>query len=111
VKALENAEAIIGTEGVDVPWLGHFDLTASMGIPGQFEHPDYVDAVETLLATATKNGKPFGIMAADAAAGQEALQRGFRCIALGDIWLYQQAVTDGLGALRAAAGARSKRSS
>ena len=111
MKGLENADAIIGTEGVDLAWLGHFDLTVSMGIPGQFEHPEYVDAVETLLATATKNGKPFGIMAANAAAGQEALQRGFRCIALGDIWLYQQAVTDALGSLRTAAGGRSKQSS
>jgi 2-keto-3-deoxy-L-rhamnonate aldolase RhmA len=111
VKGLENADAIIGTEGVDLAWLGHFDLTVSMGIPGQFEHPEYIDAVKTLLATATKNGKAFGIMAANAAAGQEALQRGFRCIALGDIWLYQQAVTDALGSLRTAAGGRSKQSS
>jgi 2-dehydro-3-deoxyglucarate aldolase/4-hydroxy-2-oxoheptanedioate aldolase len=106
VKALENAEAIVATEGVDVPWLGHFDLTASMGIPGQFEHPDYIAAVDKLLAAAAAENKPFGIMAANASAACDALQRGFRCIALGDLWLYQQAVTDALGAVRSAAAER-----
>lgn len=106
VKAVENADAIIGTDGVDVVWLGHFDLTASMGMPGRFDHPRYVAAVDTLLAAAERHGKPFGIMAANAAAGREALARGFRCIALGDLWVYQQAMTEGIGALRDAAAGR-----
>jgi 2-dehydro-3-deoxyglucarate aldolase/4-hydroxy-2-oxoheptanedioate aldolase len=42
---LANVEAIAAVEGVDVVWLGHFDLTNSMGIPGQFDHPDYRTAV------------------------------------------------------------------
>jgi 2-dehydro-3-deoxyglucarate aldolase/4-hydroxy-2-oxoheptanedioate aldolase len=109
VKALENAEAIIGTAGVDIPWLGHFDLTASMGIPGQFDHPDYIEAVDRLLAAAAASNKPFGIMAASAAAACDALERGFRCIALGDLWLYQQAVTDALGAVRSAIAERVSR--
>lgn len=103
VTAVENADAIIGTEGVDIPWLGHFDLTASMGIPGQFDHPDYVAAVDRLLEAAARHGKPFGLMAANAAAGRDAIERGFRCIAVGDLWIYQQAMTDTIGDLRSAA--------
>lgn len=93
VQGLECADAIIGTEGVDVVWLGHFDLTASMGIPGQFSHPDYLAAVEQLRAAATARGKALGIMVTTAEAGREALGRGFRCIALGDIWVYHDALS------------------
>ena len=38
-RGVENAEAIAAVEGIDVLWIGHFDLTNSLGIPGQFEHP------------------------------------------------------------------------
>lgn len=103
VQGLENADAIIGTEGVDLAWLGHFDLTTSMGIPGQFEHPDYVAAVERLLAVSKACGKALGIMVTTAEAGREALERGFRCFALGDIWIYHQALSEITGSLRAAA--------
>ena len=36
---LENVEAIAAVDGVDVVWLGHFDLTNFLGIPGEFSHP------------------------------------------------------------------------
>jgi 2-dehydro-3-deoxyglucarate aldolase/4-hydroxy-2-oxoheptanedioate aldolase len=103
VQGLENADAIIATEGVDLAWLGHFDLTASMGIPGQFEHPDYLTAVEQLLAASMAHGKPLGIMVTTAEAGREALERGFRCIALGDIWVYHNALSKMTADLRATA--------
>ncbi len=37
---LENVEAIAAVAGVDVLWLGHFDLTNFLGIPGQFRSPE-----------------------------------------------------------------------
>ena len=42
--ALENLDAIAATPGIDVLWIGHFDLTQSMGIVGQFDHPDFQKA-------------------------------------------------------------------
>ena len=38
-SGVENANAIAAVNGVDCLWVGHFDLSASLGIPGQFEHP------------------------------------------------------------------------
>ena len=49
-RGIENIDAIMAVDGIDIGWLGHFDLTASMGIPGQFEHPDFLRAVEALVA-------------------------------------------------------------
>ena len=69
--------------GVDVLWLGHFDLTNFLGIPGQFSHPQYRDAVKRIVAAAKKHGKAAGYMAADEALGREYLGHGFRMIATG----------------------------
>jgi 2-keto-3-deoxy-L-rhamnonate aldolase RhmA len=80
---LDNVEAIAGVDGVDVLWLGHFDLTNFLGIPGQFSHPQYRDAVKRIAAAAKKHGKAAGYMAADEALGGEYLEQGFRMIATG----------------------------
>jgi 2-dehydro-3-deoxyglucarate aldolase/4-hydroxy-2-oxoheptanedioate aldolase len=99
---VENAEAIAALDGVDCLWVGHFDLSCSLGIPGQFEHADYLGAVERVLAAAQRTGKPLGIMAGSRDDGLAALARGFRAIAYGgDLWLYQEALRSGLERLRA----------
>ena len=36
-EGVENAEAIAALPGVDCLWVGHFDLSGSLGVPGQFE--------------------------------------------------------------------------
>jgi 2-keto-3-deoxy-L-rhamnonate aldolase RhmA len=80
---LDNVEAIAAVDGVDVIWLGHFDLTNFLGIPGQFSHPQYRDAVQRIAAAATRHGKSAGYMAASAELGREYLDHGFRMIATG----------------------------
>src|SRR5829696_5221834 len=46
---VENVDAIAAVDGVDVVWLGHYDLTNFLGIPGQFDHPKFHAAVEKLV--------------------------------------------------------------
>lgn len=104
---LENAEAIAAVDGIDCLWIGHFDLTNSLGIPGQFEHPDFLAAVDRVLQVCRQHEKVPGFMASDVAGGQDLLAKGFRALAYGgDLWLYQQALADGLAALREVAGRR-----
>jgi len=43
---IENVEAIMATPGIDVGWMGHYDLTNALGIDGQFDHPRYKAARE-----------------------------------------------------------------
>jgi 2-dehydro-3-deoxyglucarate aldolase/4-hydroxy-2-oxoheptanedioate aldolase len=100
-QGVENADAIAAVDGIDVLWIGHFDLTNSLGIPGQFSHPDYVQAVDHVLAVCQAHGKAAGIMAGTVPSGQASLQQGFRALAYsGDLWLYQLALQQGLDALR-----------
>ena len=56
-RGLQNVEAIAAVPGIDVLWLGHFDLTNFLAIPGNFSHPRYRDAVKRIVAAAQKNGK------------------------------------------------------
>ncbi|MFQ5730853.1 MAG: HpcH/HpaI aldolase/citrate lyase family protein, partial [Planctomycetaceae bacterium] len=98
---LDDVDAIAAVKGVDVLWIGHFDLTNSLGIPGEFEHPEFQAAVDRVLEACRKHDKVPAFMTADAADGQALLDRGFRAIAYGgDLWLYQNALREGLAALR-----------
>jgi 2-keto-3-deoxy-L-rhamnonate aldolase RhmA len=82
-SGLDNVEMIAAVEGVDVLWLGHFDLTNFLGIPGQFSHPEYRSAVTRIVAAARKFGKAAGYMAATPELGREYLGHGYRMIATG----------------------------
>ena len=92
---------IARVEGIDVLWIGHFDLTTSLGIPAQFEHPTYLEAVARVSKACRDHGKIGGFMAADVENAKWLLEQGFRMQAFGgDLWLYQQALQNGLRAVR-----------
>ncbi len=59
-RGIENADAILSTPGMDVGWLGHFDLTNDLGITAAFDHPDFLAAVDQLVAAGKKNAKALG---------------------------------------------------
>ena len=101
VEGLGNVEAIAAVPGIDVLWLGHFDLTNSMGIPGAFEHPDYVAAVARIVRACDDAGKSAGFLATDERSAREAVARGFRMLAFGvDQLMLQHALRAGLSVLR-----------
>ncbi|RME65392.1 MAG: hypothetical protein D6790_01905, partial [Caldilineae bacterium] len=60
-EGLANMEAIASVPGVDCLWVGHFDLTQSMGIPGQFHSPRFLEALAQVVATARAHGLAAGI--------------------------------------------------
>lgn len=100
-QGVENVEAIATTEGIDVLWIGHFDLTNSLGIPGQFNHPTYLRAVERVVAACQRHGKAAGFMVSSPAEGKALLNQGFRILAYwGDLWIYGQALKAGIDAMR-----------
>jgi 2-keto-3-deoxy-L-rhamnonate aldolase RhmA len=107
-RGVENVDAIAAVEGIDCVWIGHFDLTASLGIPAQFDHPDFQRAVDRVVEAGNRHGKAVGIMASGVANAQDWLARGFRAVAYwGDLWIYQQALAQGIAAVRDAAAVAS----
>jgi 2-keto-3-deoxy-L-rhamnonate aldolase RhmA len=100
-SGLENVEAIAAVPGVDVLWLGHFDLSNFLGIPGQFSSPVFQEAIRRIVAAAKKHGKAAGYMAASAALGKEYLGHGFRMLATGtDQGMLQEATRAMLDGMR-----------
>ena len=92
-RGLAEVEAIAATPGIDVLWLGHFDLTNFLGIPGEFESPTYLQAMQTIVAAARRHGKGLGFMAADAGWARRYREFGFNMIAAGlDQTLLQSAI-------------------
>lgn len=49
IEAVENIDAILSVEGIDAAFIGPYDLSASMGITGQFEHSAYLTARDRIL--------------------------------------------------------------
>lgn len=59
--AVEHVEQILAVPGIDVAFVGPADLSQSLGIMGQTEHPRFVGAVERIVAAAQREGKFAGI--------------------------------------------------
>lgn len=98
----ENVDAIAAVAGVDCLWIGHFDLSCSLGIPGEFTHPKFMAAVDRVTAAANRHGKALGRLVTDLDSGLDCAARGFDFLAWqGDVWALQAAVRRGIEDLKA----------
>ena len=82
-RGLEAVEEIAAMDGIDCLWLGHFDLTNFLGIPGEFDNPIYLSAVKRIVAAGRAHGKALGYMAANASSAKAYRAMGFNMIATG----------------------------
>jgi 2-keto-3-deoxy-L-rhamnonate aldolase RhmA len=100
-KGIENADAILATPGIDIGWLGHFDLTSDMGITAQFDHPRFWAAVEKLAAAGKAHGKACGILDGNVDFLQKFAARGYRALGFAtDVAVLRQGYTAGLQQLK-----------
>lgn len=98
---VENAEAIAALDGVDCLWVGHFDLTCSLGIPGQFDHPKFAAAIEAVVSACRNTGTSLGRLVPDVASGVAFYKQGFDFIAYSaDAWILGDALAAGLSGIR-----------
>lgn len=98
VRAFENLEAIVSVPGVDVVWIGHYDLTVSMGIPAQFDHSRLLRAMDELVTVCRKHGVAPGFLPPTQESAAHWIGKGFRMISLGsDIGVF----LDGMRRFRA----------
>ena len=81
--SLENIEEIAAIDGVDCLWVGHFDLTNFLGIPGQFSSDIYLNSIKRVVDAATVNKKSLGIMVNNQDELKMYSDLGFNMIAVG----------------------------
>lgn len=101
VQGVENLDAIAAVQGVDILWVGHYDLTQSMGIVGQFEHPRFLEALAKVPEAARRHGKAAGIQPGSREQAAEWMKLGYNVISYGsDIAVYRGALAGAVAAVR-----------
>ena len=97
---VENVEAIAAVEGIDVLWIGQYDLSLFARHAGAIRTPRWKRPPPASSPRA-EHGKTAGIMPTDVAGGKAVLDQGFRIVAYsGDLWIYQAALRRSLAELR-----------
>ncbi len=81
--ALENVQEIASIDGVDCLWVGHFDLTNFLGIPGDFTCKIYLNAINKIVMAAKAHNKSLGIMVNNRDELEYYSKLGFNIIAAG----------------------------
>ena len=70
-------------DGVDALFVGPLDLSVNMGIPREFNHPDFLDAAQKVVDAANLHNKASGILAFGASEVAATYARGFTLVAIG----------------------------
>lgn len=85
VDGVRRADEILAVPGIDAALIGPYDLSASMNLAGQLNHPQVVAAQQAILDACARHRVPAGIhvVASDPAAVTERIEAGFRFIACG----------------------------
>jgi 2-keto-3-deoxy-L-rhamnonate aldolase RhmA len=109
-EGVRNADKIAALPGVDCLWVGHFDLSTSLGIPGQFGDPKFTDAIAKVAAATKNHGKALGRLVPNVETGVDYFNTGFDFICYsGDVWVLHNALADALTKLREACDGKAGR--
>jgi 2-keto-3-deoxy-L-rhamnonate aldolase RhmA len=82
-QAVAEADRIAAIDGADVLFVGPRDLSHDLGVPGQTGAPEFLDALEKVLAAARAHGKACGLLVNDGAAAQAKIAEGWTFVAIG----------------------------
>ena len=103
IDAVNNIDEIISVEGIDGTIIGPYDLSGSMGYPGEFEREDVKNAVTKVLNRCKKFNIPSGFHVVDTnpEALQEKIDQGCTFLAYGiDYFFMRDAAMNGMNKLK-----------
>ncbi len=89
--AVANLEEILAVPGIDAVFIGPYDLSASMGLLGQLNHPDVLATIESIRAACRRVHMPFAILCGNAEQARRELQAGASFLAVGTDLLHMAA--------------------
>ncbi|MGB9499238.1 MAG: HpcH/HpaI aldolase family protein [Dissulfuribacterales bacterium] len=102
IKAVDNLEAILSVEGVDGYIIGPYDLSGSLGVPGQFDHPLMKNAMQRIEEVGKNSGKAPGIHIIEPKPDElkSRIEQGYRFVAYSlDIRMLDCACRNGLNSI------------
>ncbi len=106
---VEHANQIAAVEGIDALWIGQFDLSTSLGIPGRLDHRFFQEATHKVLEACQKHGKIAVLGATDPEVLSRGPADGFRMLVyLTDIWIYQKGLNDCFGVIQSSVARHEK---
>lgn len=85
IDAVNDLEEILNVEGIDATIIGPYDLSGSLGHPGEFDRDDFKEALKKYEDISRKMGKPMGYHMVEPTKENvgELIDKGYRFIALG----------------------------
>ena len=99
IDAVNCLESILSVEGVDAYFIGPYDLSGSMGVAGQFDHPEFLEAMNRIHEIAKKCEIPGGVHVVEPDPEQlrKSIEQGNQFIAYGtDIRMLDTVCREGL---------------
>ncbi len=104
-RALERLDELLAVPHIDAVLVGPADLSIALGVPGQFEHPDFVAAVERVRDRCNELGIAPGMHMRSLDMARTWLPRGLRFVSCNnDIGLFFEKVSETVAAMHAAKG-------
>lgn len=101
VRAIENLDAICAIPGVHALFVGPNDLTTTMGIPNEYDHPDLIAAIQKIIDTANPRHIAAGCWFGKLEQAQRTIKQGARFIVFSnDGSLFKEAMEQSFGKLR-----------
>lgn len=91
--AATDLGSILAVEGIDVVFIGPYDLSTTLGLPGQFEHPTVRGAISEIVKRASDAGIAVGIWMPDAKSARFWIEQGVRFVTVSnnELMLYEAA--------------------
>ena len=98
-----NVDEIAAVPGIDCICTGYLDLSNFLGVPGEFNHPTFLAAMNRITAAGKKHKKILATAAPNEAFAKEYVARGFQMVFFGtDVYLLQSALSQRIQAMRGA---------
>ncbi|MGA0555251.1 HpcH/HpaI aldolase family protein [Larkinella sp. VNQ87] len=106
VPALERLDTMLSVPGLDAVFIGPHDLSVSLGIPEQYDHPEFEAAVRTIIHTTRRKGLSVGIHFSQSPDRQVYwMKEGVNIVVHSfDVALFGQRLRDDIGSIKKAVG-------
>ena len=103
-RGVRNLDAILAVDGVDGAVIGRGDLSADLGVMGEWDHPEVIRGVETMIRACGRRKKIPGLLVPDVRGAEYWIGKGIRLVPYSnEVTLLMTAAAAGIKAIRACA--------